>query len=227
MTATIRSLVLLSACILGAACQDKQPSPAKPSLVPEQKPSSAPAKVEEPPAAALSAVAPTQPKSILDAPSAAIPENVPVPPKSSATKAEPETSREEPATTASDAFDRALSPEEVKIDRFVLATGVAQREPIGESSVFAADTKIFAFVQLANEGAPYAFRVHWEPLDGPSSPVGVKLNVATASRFRTWSWTAIAREPGRYKAVLRTLDGAEIASREFEIAAKLSASPSL
>jgi hypothetical protein len=106
----------------------------------------------------------------------------------------------------------------VKIERFVLARGVDQREPVEESDVFAGDEKIFAFVQLKNpDAAPFSFRVHWEPVEGPASPYGVALKVETAARFRTWSWTAIPREAGQYKAVLRTLDGAELASRAFTI----------
>jgi hypothetical protein len=47
----------------------------------------------------------------------------------------------------------------------------------------------------------------------------VKLKVEKAARYRTWSWTAIPREPGQYKAVLRTLEGKELASREFTLEA--------
>jgi hypothetical protein len=106
----------------------------------------------------------------------------------------------------------------VKVDRFVLAHDVKGREPVDEGDTFDVDTKIFAFVQLANaNAAPFAFRVHWEPVAGPASPYGVELKVETAPRFRTWSWTAIPREPGRYKAVLRTLDGQTIAEKPFTI----------
>ena len=104
------------------------------------------------------------------------------------------------------------------IDRFVLAHDVKGREPVDESDRFDVDTKIFAFVQFANPDAvPFAFRVHWEPVDGPVSPYGVELKVETAARYRTWSWTAIPREPGQYKAVLRTLDGKTLAEKPFTI----------
>lgn len=120
-----------------------------------------------------------------------------------------------------DEFDRPLDPTEVQVVRFVLARDVKGREPVGESDYFpTGKEKIFAFVQLANEqGAPYALRVHFEPAEGPSTPYGVKLTVPTAPRHRTWAFTRVERAPGRYKAVLRTLDGQEIASREFVIEA--------
>jgi Protein of unknown function (DUF2914) len=218
MTPMLRSVLLLSACAVSAACMDervdspKPKAPSIPSAVSVAEPKLALAK-DEP---SLAAVAPAAPTTILDKPLAAKPEEA------------------KPGAVAPDAaqlalgdhevepvdYERPLDPGEVKIDRFVLAHGVDQREPVEESERFTGDTKIFAFVQLANpEGAPFAFRVHWEKADGPVSQYGVKLNVETAPRYRTWSWTAIPREPGAYKAVLRTLDGKEIAVKPFTIEA--------
>jgi len=100
----------------------------------------------------------------------------------------------------------------------VLATGVDKREPTGESDTFDTDTKrIFAFVQLKNSSAPYTFEVHFEAAFGPKSLYGVKLQVPKAERYRTWAWTQIRRQPGTYRAVLRTPEGEEVASREFTI----------
>jgi hypothetical protein len=218
MTPMLRTVLLLSACAMSAACMDertdspKPKTPALPSAGSVAEPKLALAK-DEP---SLAAVAPAAPSTILDKPMAPKPEEA------------------KPATTAPDAaqlalgdhevepvdYDRPLDPGEVKLERFVLAHGVEQREPVEESERFTGDTKIFAFVQFSNpEGAPFAFRVHWEKVDGPVSPYGVKLKVETAVRYRTWSWTAIPREPGAYKAVLRTLDGKEIASKPFTIEA--------
>lgn len=115
-------------------------------------------------------------------------------------------------------FDRPLEAKDVVVDRFVLATDVAGREPVGESDHFASDTpKLFAFVQLANKDAPYAFTVHFEPVDGPPALYGVKLDVPSAPRWRTWAWTKLIHEPGKYRAVLRTLEGEEIVAREFTV----------
>jgi hypothetical protein len=220
MTATLRSLFLLSACVVSAACLDQTSAAPKPApSVPAQETR---AKAPEPKSllgtneALLAATAPVAPASIAE-PKAAEPK----PMEGKSPSAELESPKLTSASATSDAmvdYERPLTPEEVKIDRFVLARGVDQREPVDESDVFAGDEKIFAFVQLKNpDTAPFSFRVHWEPVDGPVSPYGVALKVETAARFRTWSWTAIPREPGQYKAVLRTLDGAELASRTFTI----------
>jgi hypothetical protein len=165
---------------------------------------------------ALTSLSPARPSSLADAPAQPKkPEELPA----LQVPASADTPSAETLPIEHEDFDRPLDPKTVKIDRFVLAEKVEGREPVNESDVFSTDTKeIFAFVQLANEkDPPYAFTVHFEPVDGPASPYGVKLTVPSASRWRTWAWTRIKREPGRYKAVLRTVDGEEIASKEFAI----------
>ncbi len=222
MTATIRTLALLGLCSLSSACSEA--TPAKKMAEPAQKVEPAPRPIAQPALAAhtqdLSATAQDRPASIADMPLAAHqPE-----PEAQANKAT-EIKPDENAPNEKEAIDldREPDPAEVQIDRFVLATGVAAREPVGETDTFAADTKeIYAFVQFANpNNAPYALRVHWEKIDGPATPYGFKFEVPAAPRWRTWSWTRIRREPGQYRAVLRTLKGVEVASRAFEIVPEL------
>jgi hypothetical protein len=223
MTPTIRSIVLLTGCYLASACSEPQPAPSaqKPAVsqpvVTAPKQDTLKAELE-----ALTSLSPARPGSLADGQQH---DNKP----SVMPAVEIEAHADEPGGALSPGeltdYDRPLDPRTVKIDRFVLAHKVEGREPVDEGDVFSADTKeIFAFVQLANDkDAPYAFTVHWEPVDGPASPYGVKLTVPTASRWRTWSWTRIQREPGKYKAVLRTVDGEDIATKEFTI----EASPTL
>ena len=221
MTPMLRNVLLLSACAVSAACMDermdspKPKAPAIPSAVSVTEPKLALAN-DEP---SLAAVAPAAPSTILDKPLAKKPEEARLEETKSVTPDAASLALGDHEVEPVD-YDRPLEPSEVKLDRFVLAHGVDQREPVEESEHFTGDTKIFAFVQFANpDGAPFAFRVHWEKAEGPASPYGVKLKVETAARYRTWSWTAIPREPGEYKAVLRTLDGKEIASKPFTIEA--------
>jgi hypothetical protein len=226
MRRIFRTLALVTLCTAGAACtEDKPTEPPKPKTP----------KLEQP---ALTTAAPARPRSILDTP-------VPTPPvglapassegaKSGATSETKPADAQKLGTLAQDSkldsqdpkdqlkdLDCEASAEEPKVDRFVLATGVEEREPVGETDTFSTDTqKIWAFVQFDNElGAPSSVRVHWESVDGPASPYGFVLDVPAAKRYRTWSWTAIRRTPGQYRAVLRTLDGKELASRNFEIKA--------
>jgi hypothetical protein len=192
--------LLLAVAGLAPGCQDEPKS--LPKSMPKLE-APAPKEVEPP---ALTAVAPAQPASIAE------PVTAPQDPK----QEPPVEISHAPEPTLS--FDRPLDAKDVVLDRFVLAKDIAGREPVEESDHFTSDTdKIFAFVQLANTDAPYAFTVHFEPVDGPSSLYGVKLDVPTAARWRTWAWTKLVHEPGKYRAVLRTLEGEEIGAREFTV----------
>ncbi|MET0342428.1 MAG: hypothetical protein ABW252_15595 [Polyangiales bacterium] len=208
MTSTFRCLSLLG-CLLSVACseraapRDDKPLAAKvaPSVTPKAAPD-------------LTSTLPLK-----AAPLTALPAPLPEPVKP-ALPDDADPPHDEPVLVTDVAYDRPLDPAEVKVERFVLATSVENREPKGESEVFYTDTdKIFAFVHLANDKEPYSVKVHWEQADGPPSPYGVALTVPTASRHRTWAFTRIKRAPGRYHAVLRTLAGEEIARREFLVEA--------
>jgi hypothetical protein len=210
---TMRSIfpLLLALAGLAAGCQDKPEAnttaPAKLEKLPE------PPKLE--PMPALTAVAPEQPPSVSDLPLGDDKEQPKVPKVETLELGVQEISHAEAEPVD---YDRPVEAKDIRVDRFVLARDVSGREPVAESDHFDTDTKqIFAFVQLANPDAPYAFTVHFEPVDGPTSLFGVKLDVPTAARWRTWAWTKIERAPGKYRAVLRTLDGEEIVSREFTI----------
>jgi hypothetical protein len=226
MRRIFKTLALVTLCMAGGACtEDKPTEPPKPKTP----------KLEQP---ALTAAAPARPRSILDTPAPTQPVGFAAASgegaKSGATsEAKPADAQKLGALTQDPKLDSQDPKEQLKdldceagageptIDRFVLATGVEEREPVGETDTFTTDTdKIWAFVQFDNElGAPASVRVHWEQVDGPASLYGFVLEVPTAKRYRTWSWTAIRRTPGQYRAVLRTLDGKELASRSFEIKA--------
>jgi len=217
MTPTIRSIVVLTGCYLASACSEPVAKPSAARAPAGQPVVTAPASdTHKAQLEALTGLSPARPSSLADAPQ---PDKKTEELPALQVVANAEQAQEADAPIEHEDFDRPLDPGTVKIDRFVLSEKVVGREPVDESDVFSTDTKeIFAFVQLANEkDPPYAFTVHWEPADGPASPYGVKLTVPTASRWRTWAWTRIKREPGRYKAVLRTVDGEEIASKEFTI----------
>ena len=217
MTIKIRSLAVSGMCLLAFACTDASPAREAPKVEPKSAPAMPVLKPSLPEQPALTATAEATPRTILDAPEKK-PEpalDPSTPSKDAGTKIELAAAQnhDEPID-----YGRPLAASEVTVKRFLLSSGVEQHEPLDERDTFKGDEKIFAFMELTNaEGEPYAFRVHWEPAQGPASPYGVELHVKTSPRFRTWSWTAIPREPGSYRAVLRTLDGEEIASHPFTI----------
>lgn len=217
MKSPLREIALLTVALLSGACSGRES--ARPAALDEAtKPSSpsahaaSPATMHPAAAGALTATVPPTPASIADDPATTT--------VTRTTPAAAEPSTNEPVDqTPKEVFDRPLDPSEVQVDRFVLAQAVQQREPLGETDVFSTEAeKIFAFVQLANpEQPPYSFKVHFERADEAPTPYGIALEVPTAARFRTWAFTRIKREPGQYRAVLRTLDGREIARRDFTV----------
>lgn len=217
MKSSLREIALLTVALLFGACSGREPArPAARDEATKPTPSSvhaAPAAPAHPAAAeALTATVQPTPASIADDPAT-----------TTVTKTFPAAvdppAREQVDQTPKEVFDRPLDPSEVQVDRFVLAQAVQQREPLGETDVFSTEAeKIFAFVQLANpQQPPYSFKVHFEKADEAPTPYGIALEVPTAARFRTWAFTRIKREPGQYRAVLRTLDGREIARRDFTV----------
>lgn len=208
MKSSLRNLSLWTLSLIVGACAKAEPTPARA------------AKEAAPHAVELATVRPVEAPS-LTATSPATPPSVAA--RAVDAPAEPKTPApaitEEPEADAPAEPKTPLEPSDVHVDRFLLTTGVVDREPVDEENVFSADAeKIFAFVQVANpEGAPYSFKVHFESVDKAPSPYGITLDVPTSPRYRTWAFTRIKRAPGAYRAVLRTLEGREIARKEFVV----------
>ena len=205
MKSSLRNLSLLTVGLLVGACAKSEPTPpAAPSALdpaPEVAAEVAPSKPLETPV--LTSTSPAAPPSVAE--------------RTADAPTEPATSAADAPTTEEDEAPTPVDPSDVHVDRFLLTTGVVDREPVDEQTVFSTDAaKIFAFVQLANaEGAPYSFKVHFESADKAPSPYGITLDVPASPRYRTWAFTRIKRAPGAYRAVLRTLEGREIARKEF------------
>ncbi|MFZ5895870.1 MAG: DUF2914 domain-containing protein [Myxococcota bacterium] len=109
---------------------------------------------------------------------------------------------------------------EVVVKRFVVASGVREREPVASEGALLADGKpIYAFAELANDGAEEAHvRITFER-KGSSDRVGnVTLAVpAHSGRYRTWGNTRFVREAGTWEAVLWSEDGTELSRAAFEV----------
>jgi hypothetical protein len=104
------------------------------------------------------------------------------------------------------------------VKRLVVATGVKDREPVGEATTFSAESaaKIYAFVEVTNQDRIASqVVVTFEPETG--SPIGhVKLEVGAAPRWRTWATTR-ALKPGKWQAVVRDGKGKVLATSEFVV----------
>ncbi len=110
----------------------------------------------------------------------------------------------------------------LKVKRFVVTTGVKDREPLTTEGVLTADgSPIFAFAELANEGGSSEnVRITFER-QGESERVGnVTLPVpGQVSRHRTWATTRFIRSAGAWDAVLWSESGQELSRTSFEVTA--------
>ncbi len=201
MTSTTKAAAVLFALFACGACaEDAEPVTLAPL------PTVAPARSAPTEPAALAAAAPEAPKTILDTHVESTHEGVD----------EGERAAHERPNDGADPL-----PNAVRVDRFVLTSGIEAREPVDALDVFSeSEDGIYAFLQLSNEGGlPTEVQVHFEKADDPALPYGIALDVPSAPRWRTWAVTRIPREPGLYRAVVRTTDGVDLATRSFEIVA--------
>jgi hypothetical protein len=110
----------------------------------------------------------------------------------------------------------------VQVKRFVIATGVKDREPLTSSDALLADgSAIYAFVELANPlGESENVRITFERKAGAERVGNVTLPIpAQVSRHRTWAMTRFIRAAGVWDAVLWSESGAELGRTSFEVAA--------
>ncbi len=127
---------------------------------------------------------------------------------------DPIAEREPEPETAAETEEAGMS-----VRRLVVAEGIEDREPQGAASRFSTDNdQLLAFVEAVNEGDEDGeLVVTFESADGDE--VGhITLNVpANSPRWRTWAFSRLIREPGSWTAIIRTVEGAELAREHFEI----------
>ena len=108
------------------------------------------------------------------------------------------------------------------VKRFVLTTGVRDREPVSGEGPLAADGKpIYAFFELVNrDSAEQRVSVTFERKGSPDRVGHATLTVpANVPRHRTWANTRFIREPGTWEAVLWNASGVALSRASFEVAA--------
>jgi len=134
----------------------------------------------------------------------------------------PSPTRAAPATPAATVHDDLAGPtmDPGTVHRAALARQIVAREPVDTAREFSVGPeRLYAFFEFTNpsdEAMP--IEVRFERPDGSSSRA-ITLNVpANAPRYRSWAYTRGARRAGRWAAVARTMDGAEVARLPFVIA---------
>lgn len=107
---------------------------------------------------------------------------------------------------------------ELAVTEIQLATALEGGAAVSPTTSFSrADGRIFAVVRLENPSSEAtSVRVALERVDGPSRS-GVSLEVPARRRYRTVARFSAAQQPGRYRCVVRTEDGRELASVELTV----------
>lgn len=115
---------------------------------------------------------------------------------------------------------RRAKPPSLHVKRWVIATGVREREPvIVDAPLRANGTPIYAFAELSNpDGASENVRVTFERRGGKERVGDVKLPVpGNAPRHRTWAFTRNIVAAGTWEAVLWSESGAELGRTSFDV----------
>jgi hypothetical protein len=104
------------------------------------------------------------------------------------------------------------------VRRFVIARGVENRAPVEPGTSFHLESgdRLFAFIDAAN-GTGHGSEVQIDFEQGNTRVSEVTLNVPAQPRWRTWGFTRMVHRPGHFTAVVRTLDGRELARSEFDV----------
>jgi hypothetical protein len=107
---------------------------------------------------------------------------------------------------------------ELSVSRLVVTSAIEKREPVTTASFTAGSESVYAFIELGNTGKEERdIVVTFEHESGRK--VGfVELKVpAKQTRWRTWGRTGQIKTPGKWTAVIRVKDGAELSRESFEV----------
>ncbi|MEP7050096.1 MAG: DUF2914 domain-containing protein [Pseudomonadota bacterium] len=107
----------------------------------------------------------------------------------------------------------------LKLKRVVVTHKIENHEPTAGADFSLGNEPVYAFVELDNSsGAARVIDVMFENEDTKATVGHVKLTVpANQPRYRTWGNTRLIRDPGRWVAVVSTVDGVELGRAPFEV----------
>ncbi len=114
-----------------------------------------------------------------------------------------------------------IATEGLHLERLVMSREVEDREPVDAATSFATSEveRIYAYMEFDNPDRQAGeVSVAWAPADAPDEERSrVTVNVGPHPRWRTWAYTSLLTQPGRYVAVVRDADDRVIARSVFEV----------
>ena len=122
---------------------------------------------------------------------------------------------------AAEKKEKSHASHELKVKRFVVATGMNKKQPEGTATLFRQSEieKLYAYLEIENDGDDKEkVTVSFEPPDGRAARGNVTLDVGSSKRWRTWAYTKQATQVGSWTAVVKDEEGHTLARQPFEIA---------
>jgi len=111
---------------------------------------------------------------------------------------------------------QAVAGPMMKLDRFVVCAGVADREPVGEADTFPATTeKVYAFVELKDIAADTEIVVVW--FHGESEAGRTTLTVRQGARWRTHAYKTLHNRTGAWRVEVLDAGGARLGEAAFTV----------
>lgn len=118
------------------------------------------------------------------------------------------------------AFSGAVAQEEgsalMTINRFLTCQAVEDREPVGATDTFPADTeKVYAYLEATGISADVAINFVW--YHGNEEVARVPLSIKQGSRWRTYSSKKLAGRTGAWRIEIQDSAAAVLASVDFTV----------
>jgi hypothetical protein len=106
--------------------------------------------------------------------------------------------------------------EPFSVERFLTATGVEDREPVGENTVFTAETeRVYSFLELRNIRLDTDITFIWYA--GENVVGEITLPVQQGDRWRTYAYKTIGGVTGEWRVELQDSEGNTINSISFRV----------
>ena len=126
----------------------------------------------------------------------------------------------EPPSAAVAAPQVPVKPATVTVKRFIVTTGVSNREPVANGETIELGQPVFAFAELsAGAGTDAEVEIVFEH-EGGRKVGHIELGVpGDKSRWRTWGQPRGVTQVGHWTAVLLDSEGTELARAGFDVTA--------
>jgi hypothetical protein len=102
------------------------------------------------------------------------------------------------------------------VERFVVAEGVSDREPVGVAEAFpAGQEEVYCFLEAGDIADKTTVSFLW--YHEGTEVASVELPLGAGARWRTWSSKNIAGRTGQWSVELRDASGATVKSLTFKV----------